>query len=279
MKKFISILSALSLILSLSACKNDSDTSGKTAQEAPSSAEPAQESVITPPDEYSVPSDSSGFNFDIPEFDYSSMKVEPVKPADAKFEFDVEDFELNMSDNLSEAELAKMKELSDEQRKMILEKKQSLLTDIATELGKKNVNVQINEVSGEIIMDSSILFDVDSSEVSGEGKAFLQEFVPAYASVICDSKYEGFVEAICVEGHTDTDGTHEYNQKLSEDRANSVSAYCVSDDIGIDDDRCEFGALLKSKGYSYDRPVMGEDGKVDMAASRRVTFRIMINIG
>ena len=34
----------------------------------------------------------------------------------------------------------------------------------------------------------------------------------------------------------------------------------------------------EAKGYSYDRPVLDASGKEDKAASRRVTFRFLINV-
>ena len=42
------------------------------------------------------------------------------------------------------------------------------------------------------------------------------------------------VEAVVVEGHTDRLGSHKYNQKLSEGRAESVKAYLVSKGTGAD---------------------------------------------
>jgi len=45
------------------------------------------------------------------------------------------------------------------------------------------------------------------------------------------------VEAVVIEGHTDRMGSHRYNQKLSERRAEGVKAYLVSK--GVDPDRIE----------------------------------------
>jgi len=45
------------------------------------------------------------------------------------------------------------------------------------------------------------------------------------------------VEAVVIEGHTDRMGSHRYNQKLSERRAESVKAYLVSK--GSDSDKIE----------------------------------------
>jgi len=45
------------------------------------------------------------------------------------------------------------------------------------------------------------------------------------------------VEAVIIEGHTDRLGSPQYNQKLSERRAESVKAYLVSQ--GVDRDKIE----------------------------------------
>ena len=122
------------------------------------------------------------------------------------------------------------------------------------------------------------MFGVDESAVSEDGKAFLQKFMDIYTSIVFNEKYNGFVSSIAVEGHTDTQGTYEHNMELSEARANSVKDYCISAECGVD--AAYFDSLqtmLQAVGYSYDRPVYQDNGEVDMAASRRVSFRFIIN--
>lgn len=36
-------------------------------------------------------------------------------------------------------------------------------------------------------------------------------------------------------------------------------------------------SMMEAVGYAYDRPVYDENGQVDMDASRRVSFRFIIN--
>ena len=58
-------------------------------------------------------------------------------------------------------------------------------------------------------------------------------------------------------GHTDSTASSAHNQKLSEERANSVRQYII-DKFGID------GSRLTAKGYGEDRPIDSnntEDGK------------------
>ena len=74
-----------------------------------------------------------------------------------------------------------------------------------------------------------------------------------------------------IEGHTDTDGGHDYNQKLSERRAQSVADYCLSKQPGL-------AGFIESKGCAYDNPVLDSEGKIDMAASRRVVFKFILTV-
>jgi len=65
-------------------------------------------------------------------------------------------------------------------------------------------------------------------------------------------------------GHTDNEGTEESNQKLSEDRANSVKKYFV--DKGISSDR------INTEGRGETEPIASNDTKEGKAKNRRVVF-------
>ena len=185
---------------------------------------------------------------------------------------------LAMSDGLTSEEIFQAGELSDDKLKEVVEKKANLLEDLAAAFDEAGLNVAINTYTGEIALDSTILFGVDESAVSEEGKTFLQKFMGIYTSIVFNEKYNGFVSSIAVEGHTDTQGTYEHNMELSEARANSVKDYCISAECGVDAAYFEtLQTMLQAVGYSYDRPVYQENGEVDMAASRRVSFRFIIN--
>ncbi len=69
-----------------------------------------------------------------------------------------------------------------------------------------------------------------------------------------------------IKGHTDTTGSDEFNQKLSEDRARSVSEYLVLK--GIDPSRIE------TVGVGSSEPVEDNDTKEGKAANRRVDITV-----
>lgn len=184
-----------------------------------------------------------------------------------------------LGEGMSQEDWEKLNGLSDSELNKIVEKKENLLEDLAKAYEDAGLNVSINHATGEIALDSTVLFGVDKSDISEEGKAFLQQFAQVYTSVVYSEKYEGFVSKVLVEGHTDTSGSYDHNKKLSQDRADSVKAYCTSAECGIDAAYAEnFSQSLEAIGYSCDKPVYGSDSKVDMAASRRVSFRFVISL-
>ncbi len=130
---------------------------------------------------------------------------------------------------------------------------------------KSDIDLDINEETGEITLPANTLFSSDSATISSEAKKELKKFIDAYTESVLASKDE--VNKIIIEGHTDTDGSHEYNQTLSEKRANAVKEYCLELHPELKD-------YLVAKGCSYDKPIYKSNGEVDKAASRRVVFRV-----
>ncbi len=67
-----------------------------------------------------------------------------------------------------------------------------------------------------------------------------------------------------IEGHTDDVGADDFNQKLSQDRADSVRAYLVGKDIAED--------RLEAVGYGETKPVQDNKTSAGRAANRRTEF-------
>jgi len=70
-----------------------------------------------------------------------------------------------------------------------------------------------------------------------------------------------------IEGHTDAIGSQDYNQKLSEDRAQSVSDYLLK--AGIRSDR-----ILAVRGFGKLKPVTTNDTPEGRQMNRRVEIVI-----
>ena len=80
----------------------------------------------------------------------------------------------------------------------------------------------------KITLASKALFDFDKAVLKPEGKAAIDsEIIGKLPSV-------QKLELVLVTGHTDRIGTQQYNQKLSERRADAVRDYLVSKGVPRD---------------------------------------------
>ncbi len=180
--------------------------------------------------------------------------------------------------SVSFEELSKIENMPDEKIEDLITKRNSLFDELSAAFTDAGLNVRVDKATGEIALDSAVLFGFDESAVSDEGKTFLEKFIGIYTSVIFSEEYDGFVSKIVVEGHTDTNGDYDMNLTLSQQRADEVLDYCLS--MGISPEHlASFEELASSVGCSYDNPVFDEAGNVDMDASRRVSFKFIINLG
>ncbi len=168
--------------------------------------------------------------------------------------------------------------VSSAQLEDVLKRKNSLFDDLIKAFEAEGITATVNKETGEIALDSSVLFGGDSAELTADGKAFLNKFIKAYTSVVFSEEYDGFISKTIVEGHTaPVEGTSYADDiQLSEDRANNVMSYCFSEESGMNSP--EIAKTFESVGYSNSKPVYNDDGSVNMAASRRVSFRFMVNV-
>ena len=75
-------------------------------------------------------------------------------------------------------------------------------------------------------------------------------------------------ESIIIEGHTDSTGSAQLNQQLSQQRAHAVKAYLSANDPEIAD-------LIKALGYGSDRPLASNNTAEGRAVNRRIDVRII----
>jgi outer membrane protein OmpA-like peptidoglycan-associated protein len=148
-----------------------------------------------------------------------------------------------------EAHAAELAQLQAEQQKT-QEELQKTLSQLASVR---------REARGLIVtLPGSIYFDVNKSDVKPAMRARLTEIAKALATVPN--------QRVLVEGHTDSDGSAEYNLQLSRLRANSVRSVLVAG--GVSPDRIE------SQGYGETRPVATNGTSAGKAQNRRVEIVI-----
>lgn len=154
--------------------------------------------------------------------------------------------------------------------------KAEIIEDLRKELD--NVNLEIDGQTGAIQFDSEILFDTDKSNLKASGKKELDRFMKGYFKVLLNDKFKDNIAEIIVEGHTDTDGTYDYNLELSQKRALSVARYCLnSKNLDLDSDqKQDLRRMITANGRSFSNPIRKSDGSIDKNKSRRVVFQFRL---
>jgi OOP family OmpA-OmpF porin len=109
-------------------------------------------------------------------------------------------------------------------------------------------------------LSAEALFDHDKSTLKPEGKAALHELGDEIKAK------GGRVVDIDVIGHTDSDGTEEYNQALSVRRAQSVKDYLVSE--GVD------ASIIDVSGEGELNPIASNATREGRAENRRVDIHV-----
>lgn len=108
----------------------------------------------------------------------------------------------------------------------------------------------------ELGLSDRVLFDVDQSELTPDAVSTVDKLAKVFISVEIDGAG--------VEGHTDSAGTDEYNQQLSERRAASVKAELARSGIPI--------ANIRAVGRGEGQPITSNDSPEGRAQNRRVVI-------
>jgi outer membrane protein OmpA-like peptidoglycan-associated protein len=113
----------------------------------------------------------------------------------------------------------------------------------------------------KVTMKSGVLFDFNSSKVSGQVNDNLVKFAETLRQYP-DTE-------ILVAGHTDNVGTEKYNMKLSEQRAEAVANVLKANDVSRN--------RLVVLGYGEKNPVANNIAESGREQNRRVEFAIVAN--
>jgi len=108
-------------------------------------------------------------------------------------------------------------------------------------------------------MTGETAFEVDSDQIQ-----------PGFYSTM--DKISGVVNKygkteLSIAGHTDSTGSADHNQELSERRAESVQEYLLSDNV--------YPARLSAAGYGKNRPIANNDSEEGKRQNRRVDITII----
>lgn len=156
-----------------------------------------------------------------------------------------------------------------EAKEQLLQQRRIFVGELVGQLKGNAIAVQVNEVTGDVSVRESILFDEGSAELKPAGKAELRKFIPIYSQVIfSDPLFEREIARVIVEGHTSSKGAYEQNMELSLMRALAVTRYIFSKEI-------EFTTKqqLTQKIMAAGRGEIEAEQTTDDPSDRKVVFR------
>lgn len=113
----------------------------------------------------------------------------------------------------------------------------------------------------KITFDSGLLFAVNKSDLSPAAQANLKELAATL------NKYDD--TEVLIEGHTDASGSDDLNMRLSEDRARSVKAFLIGENVKP--------SRLTTVGYGEAQPIADNESEAGKAKNRRVEIAIYAN--
>lgn len=120
----------------------------------------------------------------------------------------------------------------------------------------------IREGEGIIVkFDSGILFDVNQTALKAAAKTNIES--------LATSLKNNPETVVTIVGHTDATGTDEYNQKLSERRAEAVKSYAIAQGIS--------GSRLNTQGRGETEPIEDNATEDGRSKNRRVEIVIVAN--
>jgi chemotaxis protein MotB len=149
-----------------------------------------------------------------------------------------------------------------------------------------DVPAEIDPETGLIRLsdDNNVLFAENSDVLAPEGEAVIARFAQGLLPLILRQEiFRSHLEHVVVEGHTNTNGTFEYNIGLSQRRAYSVMTHIL--EYAPPEHADELQRFMTANGRSFSWPVC-TDGQVrfhlecdgiDDARSRRIEIQFRLN--
>lgn len=156
--------------------------------------------------------------------------------------------------------------------------KAEIIQSLQKEFHEKALEISLDPKTGAIRFQSEILFDTGEHALTQEGKDSLTDIAPVYIEVLLNNEYADYISEIIIEGNCDSRGTYESNLELSQQRAETVSLYCID----LMKDRLseeEMETLLQRinvTGRSDKNVIYDENENEDLKASRRVELKFRL---
>lgn len=206
------------------------------------------------------------------------LAIQAAQLAEQQTQLEAQQTELSLSQALL---IIQQNQLATQQQELedVIGVKRQIVAALSEEFSGSDLKISLDEQTGAITMDSSVLFDLDSSTLASEGRSALEEFLPMYFRVVLSEEYLPYISEIIIEGHTDTAGTYMYNLGLSQSRAQAVASFCLAEDQALFDEATleTIRSLVTVSGKSWSDPIYNDDGTVNADLSRRVEVKFRLS--
>ena len=151
-----------------------------------------------------------------------------------------------------------------------------IIQELSRSFAQNNLGVKVNEDTGDIMLDSQLMFQTGDDILLASGQAQLSRLIPVYLSVLMRPEFAEYVAEIIIEGHTDSKGSYLFNLELSQARALGVAKYCLEMPNLSGQERRKLQNILTAKGRSFSDRIYNPDGTENMDASRRVEIQFRL---
>jgi len=113
-----------------------------------------------------------------------------------------------------------------------------------------------SEARGMVVTLADVLFDTDKASLTPDARERLSKLAGILMAYPDPFQLE-------IEGHTDSTGSQDYNQQLSEERAQSVRDYLVQAGLAAD-------KIVAVRGFGKTKPIASNDTPEGRQVNRRV---------
>ncbi len=133
--------------------------------------------------------------------------------------------------------------------------------------------IAIDPKNGSIRFQSGVFFEQNGAELTPKAKSDLEIVLYEYINTLMNNPaIAPHLDAIIIEGHTNSDGAYLYNLQLSQKRAYKVMEYLLSRDFK---DEKRLKKLLSASGRGYADRIY-KNGIEDKEASRRIEIKFRL---
>lgn len=178
----------------------------------------------------------------------------------------------NSNQELSELR-GKLQNISVLRLNILRQVKDSIEDEIGTSTTPKGEPLVEIDNNANLVINNSLLFAKNSSDISFEGQALLSRFAVAFEKILDESSIRDYIDSINIEGHADIDGSYQSNYELSCERS-----YSVINTMMVKNPRLEtkYGSYFAATGFSEFRPIDLGTTELSKTKNRRIQISITI---